>query len=84
VRNWDAGEVFRAWTLINRTLREAMQSLPSPILLFLSHRSSDAVVSQAALDVLARRDNPDLPGLWLVAAEGAPSTGSLLSLTWTR
>jgi hypothetical protein len=66
VRNWDAGEVFRAWTLINRTLREAMQSLPSPILLFLSHRSSDAVVSQAALDVPARRDNPDLPafGWW--------------------
>jgi hypothetical protein len=63
---WHAGEISRAWDSINRAVREALKPLHIQTLRFLAHRASDGFIRQAAFDVLAWRENPDLPswGWW--------------------
>jgi hypothetical protein len=63
---WDQGEIYKAWASINRAVREALKPQPVQSVRFLAHRASDGFIRQAARDVLAWRENPDLPawGWW--------------------
>jgi len=54
---WHPGEIYRAWAKIHHGLYGAMKELPVESLRFLSLRASDAIIRNAASDVLDWRNN---------------------------
>ena len=56
---WHPGRIYEAWEEINRSLYEAMKTLPRESIQFLAFRASDAIIRQAAANVLTWLDNRD-------------------------
>jgi hypothetical protein len=58
-RAWHPGRIFEAWGEIHASLHETMRKLPRETVQFLAFRASDAIIRQAAINVLTWLDNAD-------------------------